>query len=199
MLEEIKSSARLSCSAEGSALVADTLRGSDRRFADGRRRIRLKVRGESMLPTLWPGDIVEIASCSLGDVQPGDIVLAMRDGRLFLHRLVAAQPSGFVLRGDSVPDPDPLFPPEALLGRLVRGAQHIAEPKRRDRFGVSPGWLRAAGMLLCYCGVARRIALKLHSHQKASASNLRNPEHAGPVAALDLNSAGFDGTEAGAC
>ena len=41
-----------------------------------------------MLPALWPGDVVEIASCSLEDVRPGEIVLARREGRLFLHRLV---------------------------------------------------------------------------------------------------------------
>ena len=65
MLEEIKSSARLRCSAEGSALVADVLRAGDR-FVDGAPRfVRLKVYGESMLPSLWPGDVVEIASCTL--------------------------------------------------------------------------------------------------------------------------------------
>ena len=49
-----------------------------------------QVHGESMLPALWPGDVVEIESCSLEDIRPGEIVLAQRDGRLFLHRFVAA-------------------------------------------------------------------------------------------------------------
>lgn len=199
MLEEIKGSARLRCSAEGSALVADVLRAGDR-FVDGAPRfVRLKVYGESMLPSLWPGDVVEIASCTPHDVQPGDIVLALRDGRLFLHRVVTTQPDGFVLRGDSMPGPDPLLFPEALLGRLVHNAQHIAEPTRRGFFGASAKWARAAGMLLCYCGVARRLALKLHSQGKASASDLQNPEYAGGVASLDLSSAGLDGTEARTC
>ena len=113
MLEDATSALRSSCSAAGSALVADVLRRGG--------RLRLQVRGESMLPTLWPGDVVEIASCSLDDVRPGEIVLARRDGRLFLHRLAApCTPNGFLLRGDSMPGPDPRFPPEALLGRLVR-------------------------------------------------------------------------------
>ncbi|HSZ64523.1 MAG TPA: S24/S26 family peptidase [Terriglobales bacterium] len=199
MLEEIKSSARLSRSAEGSALIADALRTGGR-FLDGADRfVRLKVYGESMLPTLWPGDVVEIAACSLEEIQPGDIVLAIRDGRLFLHRLVAAQPSGFVLRGDSVPRPDPLFPPEALLGRLVLSGHHIAEPRRRDRFRVSAKWSRAAGMLLCSCGVARRLALRLHSRGKASASNLRDPGAIGALASIELNSAGVDGAEGKTC
>src|ERR1019366_10100376 len=95
--------------------VADVLRRSG--------HLRLQVYGESMLPALWPGDVVEIASCSREDVRPGEIVLALREGRLVLHRLVApCTPNGFLLRGDSVPGPDPLFPSEALLGRLVRRA-----------------------------------------------------------------------------
>ena len=121
---------RSSWSAEGSALVAESLRASG--------CSRLRVRGESMLPALWPGDVVEIASCSPEDVRPGEIVLALRDGRLFLHRLLApCKPSGFLLRGDSMPGPDPRFPPGAMLGRLVRrvgeerGCQKPGECSRR--------------------------------------------------------------------
>ena len=81
--------------------------------------LRLRVHGESMLPTLWPGDLVEIANCSPEELRTGEIVLAMREGRFFLHRLVAPCTSnGFLLRGDSMPGPDPLFPPEALVGRI---------------------------------------------------------------------------------
>jgi hypothetical protein len=156
-----------------SAFVADVLRGSGHSHPS----VRLRVHGESMLPTLWPGDVVEIESCSLEHVRPGEIVLALRDGRFFLHRLVernfatSSQPDGFLLRGDSVPKPDPPFPPEALVGRLARRAD-----ERRDasRFGVT--WSRAVGVLLCHCGVARRLALKLHSRRKTSARALRNPE-----------------------
>jgi hypothetical protein len=53
-------------------------------------------------------------------------------------------------------------------------------------------------MLLCYCGLARRLTLKLHNRKKASASDLQDPEQAGALASLDLNSTGFDGTEVGA-
>src|SRR5712671_4942005 len=117
MMEEPAIAPRSSWSAERSALVADALRRSGRLGQS----VRLRVHGESMLPALWPGDVVEIASCSLEDVRPGEIVLALRDGRLFLHRfLTPCKPSGFLLRGDSMPGPDPRFPPGAMLGRLVR-------------------------------------------------------------------------------
>ena len=134
--------------AERSGLVADALRLGG--------RVRLRVHGESMLPAVWPADIVEIAHCSPEEVRSGDIVLALRDGRLFLHRLVGTcTPAGFKLRGDSMPGPDPGFQPEALLGRL-------AERKNGNR--VLPAvFSRAIGLILCHFSVARRLALKLHA------------------------------------
>jgi Peptidase S24-like len=115
MLKNSPSAAHSIRSLERSALVADILRRG--RFV----RLQMRVYGESMLPALWPGDVVEIEGCSPEDVRPGEIVLARRDGRLFLHRLVAHwKPRGFQLHGDSVPGADPPYPPEALLGRFVR-------------------------------------------------------------------------------
>jgi hypothetical protein len=188
MLENTASTARSSWNAERSALVADALRRSG--------RSRLQVHGESMLPALWPGDVVEIASCSLKDVRPGEIVLALRDGRFFLHRLVArCTPNGFLLRGDSMSGSDPQFPPEALLGRLVRSADErraVSAAALRPGFGVrwfGVKWSRALGMLLCHFGLARRLALKLHSRWKASARELRNPEHDAQISAAELGSA----------
>ena len=173
-------------SAEGSALVAETLRASG--------CSRLRVHGESMLPALWPGDVVEIASCSPEDVRPGEMVLALRDGRLFLHRFVGrfndpCKPNGFLLRGDSMPGPDPRFPPGAMLGRLVRRVgeeRSVAAVTQRRWFAV--GCSRALGMLLCHCVVARRLALKLHNRRKASARELRNPEPAADMSSAEVGS-----------
>jgi hypothetical protein len=119
-----------------------------------------------MLPSLWPGDVVEIARCSMGDVGSNEIVLAARDGRLFLHRFVApCTQSGFRLRGDSKPGCDPQYPPEALLGRLVL---RPGEWRGLSSATVLPATVsRALGVLLCYCGVARRLALKLKSRRRA--------------------------------
>lgn len=177
MLENSTTTARLDWSAERSALVADTLHSS----GGLRSGVRLRVHGESMLPALWPGDVVEIASCALKDIQPGDILLARREDRLFLHRLVTrCSPDGFLLRGDSVPRSDPQFPGEALLGRLVRRTEggRILAP------GLDAKWSRAVGLLLCHCAVARRLALKIHKLRKASQREFQNPE---PL--VDLRSA----------
>jgi len=133
--------------AERALLAADSLRSSG--------RLRLRVRGESMLPNLWPGDVVEIASCPADDVSPGEIVLALRDGRFYLHRFVGRFPSGgFLLRGDSMPAVDPEFSSDGLLGRLV------------NRRAPLRWWSRVVGQLLCYCRPARTLALKVHARQQ---------------------------------
>jgi Peptidase S24-like len=191
MLEETASASRWIRSVEPSALIVEALR----RSGHLRQSVRLRVHGESMLPVLWPGDVVEIASCSLEEVRPGEIVLARREGRLFLHRFVGrfndpCTPNGFLLRGDSMPGPDPQFPSEALLGRLVQKvdegravcATALRPGFRAKWFGVK--WSRALGMLLCYCGLARSLALKLHSRRKAR--ELRNSGVAAGMRSADM-------------
>jgi hypothetical protein len=96
--------------------------------------------------------VVEIASCSVDDVRPGEIVLALREGRFFLHRVFARlDGDGFLLRGDSMPGPDPEFRGAALIGRLAGSS-----------CSLSP-WSWILGRIFCYCGPARRLALKLRA------------------------------------
>ena len=40
-----------------------------------------------MLPTLWPGDLLTVQSRRAEDIEPGEIVLYMRGGRFFIHRV----------------------------------------------------------------------------------------------------------------
>lgn len=149
------------CDAERSALVAEALRGCG--------RLRLQVHGESMLPTLWPRDVVEISSCSLAELQPGDIVLAQREGRFFLHRFVGRHPDGFLLRGDSMPQPDPPFEEPALLGRLS------------DQTLAMRAWTWVFGRLACHCGFVRHLMLTLH----ALGERRQNRTRLAPRASLD--------------
>lgn len=111
-----------------------------------------------MLPSLWPGDVAEIQACSVTDAGPGDIVLAMRDGRFFLHRLGVACDGGFVARGDSMPSADPRYSSDALLGKLVRivRAGKVVVPRRLR------AWSRIVGLVCCYCRWARQLVLRFH-------------------------------------
>jgi signal peptidase I len=169
MVEDTASMPRSKWSAEGSALVAEALRSCAHSPQHAHQPVRLRVHGESMLPALWPGEVVEVASCSMEDVRPGEIVLALREGRLFLHRLITScTPNGFRLRGDSLPSCDPHYPPEALLGKVVRGSNTGRIPLAALSC--------ALGMLICHCDVVRRVALKLYHRRSGPARGFRSVE-----------------------
>jgi len=48
--------------------------------------LRLAARGYSMLPSLWPGDVLTIEAQSFDWVQVGDVVLFSREDRFYIHR-----------------------------------------------------------------------------------------------------------------
>jgi len=91
---------------ESAALAAEVLRRSG--------RLRLRVFGASMLPTLWPGDEVDLAGCSLRDAAPGEIIVIFGAGlgpesgvagALDSSGVLANLLSGAEVRFDGVPAP----------------------------------------------------------------------------------------------
>jgi hypothetical protein len=81
--------------------------------------LRLQVRGWSMLPVIWPGDILELERVKAGDLSPGEIVLFSRDRRLFAHRVLKSSGSAVLTCGDTLPYADPVVPEDELLGRVA--------------------------------------------------------------------------------
>jgi len=63
----------------------------------------LRVTGCSMLPAIWPGDVVTVERHASNQLQPGRIILFSRDGRLTTHRIVRVSQEHIVTRGDSLP------------------------------------------------------------------------------------------------
>ncbi len=152
-------SASASLSPQREALAVEVLRRTG--------RLRLRVRGESMLPALWPGDVAEIAACSLKDVRHGAIILALREGHFFLHRFLAREHDSFLTRGDSMPGPDPVFPADALLGKLM----HVVREGHTVSALVQP-WSRVVGVFLCHCSSARRAALGWRNSRRLQVADL---------------------------
>src|SRR5208283_2572418 len=72
-----------------------------------RRTVSLKAWGTSMLPAVWPGDLLTIQSTAYDEVVPGDIVLVLRNNRFFVHRLVESRRDQdclwWITRGDAMP------------------------------------------------------------------------------------------------
>ena len=140
-------------SSEREALAVEALRHSG--------YLRLRVTGASMLPTLWPGDVVEIESCPGEEVGRDEILFAFRDSRFFLHRFVSGDGNRFVTRGDSMPGPDPAFPANSLLGIMVS----VHRDGREVEICRRP-WTRVMGLVFCNSSIARRAALWLRRGSK---------------------------------
>jgi hypothetical protein len=132
--------------------------------------IRLRVLGMSMLPAVWPGDVVTIDGLCVDGTVRGDIVLYEKNDRFFVHRLIGKPESPksqssedrlrLVTRGDSMPHPDPMITRSQFLGR-------VSSIQRTGRtIFLKPKWMplmRATGWMLCYCDTARSVVLRLHA------------------------------------
>ena len=79
---------------------------------------KLKVTGLSMLPAIWPGDVLTISRTSPKLLEPDQIVLYRRNGKLTAHRVVQVANDDFLTRGDCVPSLDPPVPFTAIVGQV---------------------------------------------------------------------------------
>ncbi len=57
---------------------------------------RLAVTGLSMLPAVWPGDILTVRRHRIEEIEPGDLVLYSRNGQFTMHRVVEVRETGKV-------------------------------------------------------------------------------------------------------
>lgn len=142
-------------------------------------RLHLRATGISMLPTLWPGDLLTVQSHTFEQVQPGDIVLYMREGRFFVHRIKrkSGLPGEPVLltRGDSMAEEDPPVRRTELLGVVDHIRRHgslIVPNRKLSPFRLIRAWT------LCHWSLCRRVALRLHARRSCSSFNLAVPETA---------------------
>lgn len=136
-------------------------------------KLTVRALGASMLPLLWPGDLVTIESRRLEAAEAGDVVLFVREGRFFIHRVVrtsmAAGKALLITRGDCMAHEDPPVHGKEFLG--------IVSQIQRDGLVLRPrlrlsrrGWILA--WMLCRWGLLRRVALRFHSRRTSSVLHL---------------------------
>lgn len=138
------------------ALAAEALRGHG--------TARLKAWGTSMLPSVWPGDLLTIQSIAPDEVAPGEIVLVLRNNRFLVHRLVEKRQGqdsvSWITRGDAMPDNDPPAAAPELLGRVAgirRGTRSFVPSRRMSPLHSVLAWV------LCRCGRFRSLAVNIHA------------------------------------
>jgi signal peptidase len=138
-------------------LIADVAR----RFGE----VRLKVTGTSMLPSLWPGDILTVRRQGTAEILPGEVVMFARQGHLVAHRVVertlCQDRTQWVTRGDSVGSNDAPVSSHELLGRVTaieRGSRRLTPHQSvASRF---------ASWILCRSDLATRVLLRFSRKQE---------------------------------
>jgi len=126
-------------------------------------RLRLRVKGWSMLPAISPGYTLVIEPARSESVGKGDIVLVRRDGRLFAHRVSGksgtASDFQIVTQGDGMANPDPPVSSSQLLGKVsfVVRDRRCLEPTRIP--GLS---MRAVSALVRRSSWAARAVVGVH-------------------------------------
>jgi hypothetical protein len=126
--------------------------------------VKLRAFGSSMLPSIWPGDVLTIEGSPHSVPVPGDIVLVLRNQRPFIHRVEEMRDCNgrrqWITRGDAVPKSDPLVEDSELLGKVLL--------IQRNRRVIIPGLrlstaARLLAPVLCHWDRFRSICLRMHS------------------------------------
>ena len=133
-------------------LVAETLRVSG--------GVRLRVFGASMLPSVWPGDILTIRHTVASEVKPGELVLWDHSGGLIVHRVVRNAADGLITRGDALPACDPPVMSSHLLGKVTSIQRGRARFAPKGKLNCPQRLLR---FLILRCGEIRTLLLRLHA------------------------------------
>lgn len=85
--------------------------------------VRFIAHGSSMVPSIYPGDLLTVRSESVAAARRGEIVLFLLGGRPYVHRVMRKWPERnrvvFATRGDSLPKEDPSVDASQLLGRVT--------------------------------------------------------------------------------
>jgi len=127
--------------------------------------LRLRVRGHSMLPSLWPGDFVTIQAQPFDSIHLGDIILYLRNSRFVVHR-VRYKAETVIVVGDCLRMPDPPLAASEVLGRVISVRRYGAELPAPHLTVFRRVW----SYLLRRCEFLQRVALWIH------AKNVRRSE-----------------------
>jgi signal peptidase len=126
--------------------------------------VRLKVTGASMIPAIWPGDVI-IVRTALAQLQPGQIVLYRREGMLIAHRITRIHGKLLTTQGDSLPNEDPPVNEADIVG-LVVGLLRNGNPMDLKQ----SQWQCVSASILRRSDFCMRMALRLGRRVQGFAS-----------------------------
>lgn len=141
--------------ASGCELVVELAR----RFGE----VQLRVTGASMLPSVRPGDVLSVRHCVISDLQPGQILLYRRHGKLVAHRVIRIHSDSVTTRGDSVYNDDLPIEESDIVGQV------FSVLRRGRPVSDQPSLLhRAASYILRRSDFCTRLAMRMAHYRHAS-------------------------------
>lgn len=149
-----------------SALAAEVLRASG--------AVSLRVFGCSMLPSIWPGDVIAVRHARVFDIRPGKLVLYSREGGGFIvHRAVSCNPDALITRGDALKENDAPVQPSRILGEVVAIQRGRSRLVPAERLGRVQNLFR---FFVLRSDRFRSLVLRLHSLRQAMNHAQPSPE-----------------------
>jgi signal peptidase I len=129
--------------------------------------LKLRAMGVSMLPSLWPGDLLTIQSEIAERIEPGEIVLYLGHDRFFIHRVISKNVCRgklvLIVRGDCMPENDPAVLSDAVLGKITQIHRNGLTLLPVRKLSLSE---RAIAHMLCRSDLFRRSALRFVCRQR---------------------------------
>jgi hypothetical protein len=105
--------------------------------------VRFVAHGSSMIPSIFPGDLLTVRSDSVATARNGEIVLFLLGGHFFVHRVLRKWPERnrvvFATRGDALTQEDPSVDSTQLLGRVTSILRRGKPVKFSNRFST---WMK---------------------------------------------------------
>jgi signal peptidase I len=122
--------------------------------------LRLRVFGGSMLPSIWPGDVLLIRRAAPADMEPGGLVLYARNGGFVVHRIVRKNGDMLTTRGDALREDDEPVPFSQALGKVAMIERSGAQFAPREKLKRPD---RLLSLLMAYFAPLKAFALHLNS------------------------------------
>jgi hypothetical protein len=123
-------------------------------------RLRLQVSGGSMLPSVWPGDILLIHLAEFSGLRTGDLLFYARNGGFVVHRVVGKNVDAVITRGDALAQDDDPVAPSRVLGKVAVIERGRARFVPKEKLTSAQRLLRS---LICRYDGFRVLLLRLNA------------------------------------
>jgi len=137
--------------------------------------VRIRAQGASMMPAIWPGDVLKIRSVAEASPEIGEVALIRENDALRAHRVIAHRTRDgrqlIVTRGDALDADDAAVELSAVVGIVVaRNGRPLDSPKGKGQLAFERVFHRSRVLqmlTLKFVALRNRYALPLSSNQFA--------------------------------